>query len=211
MPEDLEPPDFQRYNAAPTQTMPVVTVQDGERGLERMRWGLVPPWAGDLKIGSRLINACGETVGEKAAFRSAFRKRRCIVPASAFYEWIKGPDGKQPLRISRREGGLFGMAGLWEEWRGPEGPVRSFSIITTAANELMERIHHRMPVILGEEAEEACWLDPKAEPAVLRDLLRPCPSEAWVVQPVCRALNRVGFEGPVCLERASESLPLPGL
>jgi putative SOS response-associated peptidase YedK len=201
MPEDLEPPDFQRYNAAPTQMMPVVTVEDGERGLERMRWGLVPSWAGDLKIGSKLINACGETVAEKPAFRAAFRRRRCVVPASAFCEWIKTAEGKQPLRISRRDGGLFGMAGIWEEWRGSEGRIRSFSILTTTPNELMAGIHHRMPVILSE-AEEAWWLDAEADVGELRELLRPCPSGAWVAEPVNRAWNRVGFEGPACLEPA---------
>jgi putative SOS response-associated peptidase YedK len=174
-----------------------------------MRWGLVPPWAGDLKIGSRLINACGETVGEKPAFRTAFRRRRCIVPASGFYEWGKAPDGKQPLRIARRDGGLFGMAGLWEEWQGPQGRVRSFCVVTTTPNELMQGIHHRMPVLLSE-AGEGRWLDPEAKPGELWELLRPCPSEPLSVQPVNRTLNRVGFEGPACLEPAPWNPASPG-
>jgi putative SOS response-associated peptidase YedK len=188
-----------RYNVAPTDEMPLVWESGGEWRVEPMRWGLVPFWAKDLKIGSSLINARAETVREKPAFRDALVKRRCLVPASGFYEWIRLADGKQPLHIRRRDGEPFAFAGLWEEWRGPEGPVRSYTIITTAANQLMEPIHNRMPVIL-HEADERRWLDPRADPDALCALLRPCPDGDLEAFPVSRAVNRVGVDGPECLE-----------
>ncbi|HEU4753513.1 MAG TPA: SOS response-associated peptidase, partial [Armatimonadota bacterium] len=119
-----------RYNIAPTDPMPVVREECGERVLERMRWGLVPFWAEDLKVGASMINARCEGVAQKPAFRHALRQRRCLVPASGFYEWVRRPDGKQPLHIRRKDGAPLAFAGLWEEWRGPEGPVRTYCILT---------------------------------------------------------------------------------
>lgn len=197
---ELEP----RYNCAPTQTLPVIHLQDGSRMLERMRWGLVPGWAKDLSVGAKMINARAETLAEKPAFRSALRRRRCLVPASGFYEWLKLADGKQPMHIRRRDGAPLAFAGLWEEWRGPEGTLRTYTIITTAANQVMEPIHHRMPAILTPEAA-ARWLDPHAAPPSLLPLLGPCPDEDLVAFAVRRGVNRAGFEDPSCIE------PLPAL
>ena len=199
---DLEP----RYNIAPTDAMPVLRLEDGELVAERMRWGLVPFWAKDLKIGASMINARREGITEKPAFREAIRRRRCLVPASGFYEWLKLAHGKQPMHIRRRDGKPFAFAGLWEQWRGPDGPVRTYSIVTTEPNALMEPIHNRMPVIL-DQRDEARWLDPSAPLDVLGALLEPCLPEALEAFPVNRAMGNVAFQGPECLERRAPSGP----
>jgi putative SOS response-associated peptidase YedK len=200
LPEDLanlEP----RYNIAPTDPMPVLRLEDGALTAERMRWGLVPFWAKDLKIGASMINARREGITEKPAFREAVRRRRCLVPASGFYEWLKLAGGKQPMHIRRRDGRPFAFAGLWEQWRGPDGPVRTYTIVTTEPNALMAPIHNRMPVILsGEDA--ARWLDPEATLDALTALLEPCPPEPLEAFPVNRGVGNVAFQGRECLERA---------
>jgi putative SOS response-associated peptidase YedK len=188
-----------RYNIAPTQSAPVIRLEDGVRLLEPMRWGLIPFWAKDPKIGSQLINARGESLAEKPAFRNALKTRRCLVPASGFYEWHATADGKQPLHIRRSDGVPFAFAGLWEQWRGPDGPLRSYTIVTTTPNELMGAYHHRMPVILTPE-EEAAWLDPTSPVETLTGLVRPYADGALEAFPVSRAVNRAGFEGPECLQ-----------
>jgi putative SOS response-associated peptidase YedK len=190
-PEDLVP----RYNIAPTQA--VITVTDeGERRLEQMRWGLIPSWAKDAKIGSSLINARAETLAEKPAFRSAFKRRRCLIPADSFYEWAAGSGGrKQPMRVALASGEPFAFAGLWEEWTprdGPDTPIRTCAIVTCAPNELMARFHHRMPVILQGPEAEAAWLDPAvSDPEVLQATLVPYPAEAMVAYPVSDLVNNV--------------------
>ena len=148
---DDVPADFgPRYNAAPMQTLPVVRQRPGgERVVHLLRWGLVPSWAKELSIATRLINARGETLAAKPAFRAAYKARRCIVPASGFYEWKAETAGKQPYYIRSRSEVPLAMAGLWESWRDPDGiVVRTFCIITTEANALMTEIHERMPVLL---------------------------------------------------------------
>lgn len=177
--------EFQDYapyhNIAPTSR--VLTVRGGEaRRAEVIRWGLVPSWAKELSVGSRMFNARGETVAEKPAFRTALRRRRCLVLADAFYEWQKTPSGKRPMRIALASGEPFAFAGLWETWKDPSGAViPSCTIITTAPNELISPIHDRMPVILPKEMEDL-WLDEQVQdPAVLADLLRPYPAEDMVV------------------------------
>jgi putative SOS response-associated peptidase YedK len=177
--------------------MPVIRLEEGERALELMRWGLVPFWAEDLKIGTKLLNARSETALEKPAFREAMRRRRCLVPASGFYEWTTIDGKKQPFHIVRRDGRPLAFAGLWEQWRGPDGPLRSYTILTTGPNEIMEPIHNRMPVILDGEVA-ARWLD-VSTPA--EKALQPAPSGTLEAFPVNRAIGRVGFEGPACLER----------
>ena len=177
--------EFQEYapyhNIAPTSR--VLTVRgSGPRQAEVMRWGLVPSWAKELSVGSRMFNARGETVAEKPAFRTALRRRRCLVLADAFYEWQKTPKGKRPMRISLACGEPFAFAGLWETWKDPSGTViPSCTIITTAPNDLISPIHDRMPVILPKEMEEL-WLDEEVQdPAVLTDLLRPYPADQMAV------------------------------
>ncbi len=185
--------EFQDYgpyhNIAPTSR--VLTVRgSGPRRAEVMRWGLVPSWAKELSVGSRMFNARSETVAEKPAFRTALRRRRCLVLADAFYEWQKTPNGKRPMRIALASSEPFAFAGLWETWKDPSGTViPSCTIITTAANDLISPIHDRMPVILPREMEEL-WLDEQVqEPAVLTDLLRPYPADDMVVSEA-EALNR---------------------
>jgi putative SOS response-associated peptidase YedK len=143
------PFDGQRYNIAPTQQMPIVRQGKDSREMVLARWGLIPHWAKDAKIGYSLINAHADTVADRPAYRPALKRRRCLVAADGFYEWkTTGGKVKQPYFISLKDKEPFGFAGLWEEWDNPEGKtVESFSIITTDANELMEPIHHRMPVI----------------------------------------------------------------
>ena len=188
-----------RYNIAPTQEVPIVRRSpypaaeagaEAPRELALARWGLVPFWAKDPSIGNRMINARGETVAGKPAFRNAFRKRRCLVPADGFFEWQKTPDGKQPWFIRDASGEPMALAGLWELWDPPEGgePLASCTIVTTTANEFMRSLHDRMPVIL-DPAAQAAWLDPAAGKDDLEPLLAPAPDgvlEAW---PVSRRVN----------------------
>jgi putative SOS response-associated peptidase YedK len=186
-----------RYNVAPTQTVVTVT-DDGTRHLEQMRWGLVPSWAKDPSIGSKLINARAETLAEKPAFRHALKRRRCLIPADGFYEWAATGGGrKQPVRVTLTTGEPFAFAGLWAEWTPPEGaPLRTCTIVTCEPNELMARYHHRMPVILSPEAE-ARWLDPRVEdPAVLLPLLVPYPADVMTAYPVSPLVNSPANEGP---------------
>lgn len=191
-----------RYNIAPTQDAPVVRAVEGERELAPLRWGLVPFWARDLKLGNRMINARGETVARKPAFRQAFRKRRCLVLANGFYEWQKTAAGKQPWYIDQADGEPFAMAGLWESWRGgPDAdadgtaPVETCTIITTAANAMMRELHDRMPVILDSAGIDR-WLDPAAATAGLESLLAPAPDGVLRAAPVSRRVNSPANDGP---------------
>jgi putative SOS response-associated peptidase YedK len=197
-----------RYNVAPTQPMPVVLpTQDAGDGwtLEIMRWGLIPGWAKDASVGSRMINARGETLREKPAFRSAVRRRRCLVPASGFYEWRKTGSRKQPLHVRRRDGRPLALAGLWEEWRDAEArPVRTFTIVTTGANRLMAPIHDRMPVILDGDGA-ARWLDPATDLECACALLGPCPDEVLEAYPVDPAVGRPAFDSAACIEPLKSS------
>ena len=162
---DLEP----RYNIAPTQPVTVVT-QNGARHLAQYHWGLVPAWAKDKSIGSRMINARAETLAEKPAFRTALTRRRCLIPADGFYEWREADNpeegGRTPMFIHRRDDALFAFAGLWDEWKDPatQQPLRSCTIITGTPNPLIAPIHDRMPMILRPEDEEH-WLDSLADRA----------------------------------------------
>lgn len=191
-----------RYNAAPTQQLPVI-LNDGPPAIQLLQWGLVPFWAKDPAIGSRMINARCETLTEKPAFRTAFKKRRCLVLADGFYEWQKTPDGKQPMRITLAAGEPFAMAGLWESWNAPDGsPLRTFTIITGEPNELVAPIHNRMPAILLPE-HEAIWLDNAAEPAIWQDILRPYPAERMTAYPVSRRVNFVGNDDAELVMRSA--------
>lgn len=187
------------YNAAPTRKLPVYRIHS-ERGRELtlLAWGLVPFWAKDPSIGARMINARAEGVAEKPAFRAAFRRRRCLVPMSGFYEWKKAGDRKVPHFVQLLNSPVFAAAGLYEYWPGEDGaePIESYTIITTGANELMRTIHDRMPVILPERDYDA-WLDPKNEKAeTLEKLLKPYPAEEMRAYPVGLRVNNARNDGP---------------
>jgi len=187
------------YNIAPTKTV-VVVGDDGTRSLSEMRWGLIPSWAKDPTIGNRMINARAETVAVKPAFRAALCKRRCLVVADGFYEWQKQGRGKQPVYIVLKSREPFGFAGLWESWTSPEKKeIRTCTIITTEANELLEPIHDRMPVILTRDAE-TIWLDLRIqEPTKLLPLLKPYPAEEMELYPVSRAVNSPQHDTADCI------------
>ena len=195
-----------RYNLAPAQEVLAILEDEGGRRAEKLRWGLIPSWASDPKIGNKLINARAETLFAKPAFREAARRRRCLIVADGFYEWQKRPDGRKvPFYIRRKDGGLFGMAGIWEEWPGPEGPMRTCAIITVDANDLLKPIHARMPAILSPQSYDA-WLDPRNQRAAeLLALLRTHPTEELECFSVSRFVNRSDYDGPECVR------PLRGL
>jgi len=188
------------YNIAPTQTVIVVN-DDGTRHLMQMRWGLIPSWAKDPAIGNRMINARAETVATKPAFRVALRKRRCLIPADGFYEWQAVGRRKQPVYITLKTREPFSFAGLWEAWTSPEGKeIKTCTIITTEANEVLKSIHDRMPVILTREAE-IIWLDPAIQdPVWLLPLLKPYLAEEMEVYPVSTLVNNPANDGPECIK-----------
>ncbi len=189
-----------RYNIAPTQDVLTIT-NDGESNTGRfMRWGLVPSWAGDVSIGSRMINARAETLAERPSFRAAFRRRRCLVAADSFYEWKRAGNRRIPMRISLETGELFAFAGLWESWASPDGRrILSCTIVTTAANEFIAPIHDRMPVILSPDAESA-WLDPDtSDTGALSELLIPYPSERMSAYEVSGVVNSSANDVPECI------------
>jgi len=182
-----------RYNCAPGQKLAVISNENpGELSL--YRWGLIPFWAKDQKIGYKLINARSESVLEKPSFKNPFRNRRCLVLSDGFYEWRKEAV-KTPFRIRRKDGTAFSMAGIWDKWTSPEGEeVRSFSILTTAPNSLMAKIHDRMPVILDRETEKR-WIENVPEEALL-EFLKPCHSESLVAFPVSSLVNSPKNDNP---------------
>lgn len=193
-----------RYNAAPLQNLPVVrfNAADGERHLSLLRWGLVPSWAKDVSIGSKMINARGETLIEKPAFRAAFKKRRCLIPADAFYELKKEGSGKQPYAIGKTDDGPFAMAGLWEGWKEPatEEWLHTFTIVTTSANPLLADLHDRMPVILPS-SRWAAWLgEDDASEADLVGMLEPFAAEQMRMWSVSRDVGNVRNDRPELLE-----------
>lgn len=196
---DTRPNIQPRYNIAPTQSVPVIRLgHDGQRELAMLRWGLIPAWARDEKIGYSTINARAETVATKPAFRDAYRRRRCIVPASGFLEWRQEGRGKQPYHFHRKDDRPPSLAGLWERWtRGPE-PVESFTIIVTDANATIRPFHERMPVVLADDALDA-WLDPTAQPDKLAALLRPAEDDLLVADRVSARVNNVQNDDPDCL------------
>lgn len=202
----LEP----NYNVAPTEDVYVVREEQERRRLDAFHWGLVPRWAKDPSIGSRMINARSEGITEKNAFKWAFRKRRCIVPADGFYEWrkIPGQKTKQPYFLSRADGEPLALAGLWEEWLGPDADgsqrMRSVTILTTGANELVADLHDRMPVILPPSAW-ATWLDREQEDeAALGRLLVPAPVPLLQMHPVSTDVNNARTTGSHLVERIEE-------
>ncbi|MEM5017809.1 SOS response-associated peptidase [Metabacillus indicus] len=185
------------YNIAPSQHVAAV-INDGKQNrMGYLRWGLIPPWAKDEKIGYKTINARAETLSEKPSFRNAFMKKRCLIPADSFYEWKREEGTKTPMRIKLKSGAPFAMAGLWESWKSKEGKVvHSCSVITTEPNRLMSTIHDRMPVIL-KEVDESSWLNPKhTDPDYLRQFLKPFDEAQMEAFEVSSEVNSVKNNGP---------------
>lgn len=196
------------YNVAPTKDVYVVVDDGTTRKVDAFHWGLVPFWAKSPAVGNRMINARAETLAEKNAYRRAFAKRRCIIPADGFYEWavVEGQKKKQPMYVQRADGEPLAIAGLWEVWRGPEADggevLRSCTIITGEPNEKMAEIHDRMPVLLPPDAW-ASWLDPELDDLdLLGRLLVPAPSSLIAVHPVSTEVNNVRNDGPQLIEEA---------
>ncbi len=191
-----------RYNIAPTQDVSVIRQSDAGRQLSLMHWGLIPFWATDPSVGSRMINARCETAAEKPAFRVPMRSRRCLVAADGFLEWRKEGKKKQPFYFRRRDDQPFAFAGLWDRWTkgGQAEEIDSCTILTTDADELVRPLHDRMPVILSPKDYDA-WLNPgETDPAALRYLFEPYPAEELVAYPVNPVVNNVRSDSPSCLE-----------
>lgn len=190
------------WNVAPTDQVYAVAAHGGERQLGTFRWGLVPFWANDLRIGSRNINARAETLAEKPAFRDSFRTKRCIVPADGFYEWEpRETGGKLPHYIYSTDGGPLALAGLWASWKDPETGerIKTCTIVTGRPNDAVAKLHDRMPVILAADAWEA-WLDPGLEDAeTLAALLTVYPAHALAEHPVSTLVNKVDNNLPECI------------
>ena len=195
-----------RYNAAPATEQLVILNEGGHRVARWHHWGLIPHWAKDKSIGYKTINARGESIATRPAYRAAFRQRRCLVPATGFYEWKALAEGKQPYLIRFKSGELFAFAGLWESWDGPEGELRSYTIITTAPNELMQRIHDRMPAIIPR-AQYARWLAPELQdPAQVQAMIASYRAGELQAVPVGRRINHARNQGPELIAPAGEPL-----
>ncbi len=196
-----------RYNIAPTQTAPVIRLapSTGKREMVLLRWGLVPAWAKDTSIGNRMINARAETVATKPSFRSAFKRRRCLVPADGYFEWQKTAAGKQPYYIHLADETPFAMAGLWESWHADQDDaVETFTIITTDASHSTRDIHDRMPVILDADAYPL-WLDPEfADREALQSLLGSFESDALQLDPVSTHVNSPRHDDPQCIKKQTD-------
>jgi putative SOS response-associated peptidase YedK len=193
-----------RYNVAPTQNV-LAIVHDGEKNrLGELRWGLVPSWASDDRLGSKMINARAETLLEKNSFKSLIRRKRAIIPADGFYEWKQTGDAKQPMRITMKDNAIFSMAALYDTWNSPDGrKISTCTIITTAPNSLMADIHNRMPVILRPE-DEAAWLNRNNEDVQqLTSLLQPYSAEDMRAYPVSSLVGNVKNDTRECIEELS--------
>lgn len=199
-----EVPDIEaRYNIAPTQNILAVHQTPDGREMKFLKWGLVPSWAKDASMGTRLINARSETVAEKPAFRDAFKHRRCLIPADGFYEWVHANGKKQPFFFQMCDEQPFGFAGLWERWKDKDGKVlETCTILTTEANEVLRPVHDRMPVILHSDDYDL-WLDEDVrQQELLKDLLQPYPGAEMMAYPVSTLVNSPRGQGAQLIERA---------
>jgi putative SOS response-associated peptidase YedK len=199
---DAVPSLAPRFNIAPTQLVVAVRIdgQSGKRAAAQLRWGLVPFWAESPAGGARMINARSETAATRPAFRAAFRKRRCLLPATGFYEWQRRDGRKQPFHICRRDHAPFAFAGLWEHWaKAGQEPVESCTVLTTQANDLVRPLHDRMPVIIAPE-DFARWLDPDQSVESLEPLFRPIAAEEWTAYSVSTLVNSPKNEAPRLIE-----------
>jgi putative SOS response-associated peptidase YedK len=190
-----------RYNVAPTQPIPVVRLIEGQRRFSLVRWGLTPSWVRDPRAFSLLINARGESVLDKPAFRAAMRYRRCLVPADGFYEWRREGERKRPYFVRLKAGGVMAFAGLWEAWSGPNGEeMETAAIVTTSANRSLQPVHDRMPVIVPPEAFDL-WLDCRAFDAnMAAALIAPAADDLLEVFEVSTAVNRTANDSPALIE-----------
>jgi putative SOS response-associated peptidase YedK len=191
-----------RFNVAPTDDALVVVQREERRAIRPYRWGLIPHWADAAKVGSRMFNARAETLTTSAAFRDAFRRKRCLVPVDGFYEWHREGTRRQPFSIARADGRPLVLAGLWDGWRDPavDRVVRTFTIVTTRPNDQMAGLHNRMPVILPDDAW-AMWLDPALpDPAELQGLFEPTDEVELRIWPVSLLVNNVRNDGPALVE-----------
>jgi len=190
-----------RYNIAPTQPVSAIAQTNQDREYRIFQWGLIPSWAKDPAIGNRMINARAETAAEKPSFRTAFKRRRCLVIADGFYEWKREGKQKQPYYIQMADQSLFGMAGLWEVWESGDGSyIESCTILTTEPNALMQPIHNRMPVILSPQDYDH-WLDPSQQRReALQPLLCAYDADAMQARPVSKTVNNPRNESPECIE-----------
>ncbi|WP_126428786.1 SOS response-associated peptidase [Brevibacillus marinus] len=200
-----------RYNIAPGQLIPAIIASGGKRRIGQLKWGLVPSWASDERIGYKMINARAETLTAKPAFRNLLVRKRCIIPADGFYEWKATDRGKQPMRIVLKSGEPFGFAGLYDTWTAPDGrKVHTCTIITTQANEVVADIHHRMPVILRPE-DEQIWLDrDRYDPDLLQSLLVPFDPGAMRAYPVSALVGSPKHDGPECMEESRSLMERTG-
>lgn len=194
-----------RFNVAPGDDVLAVVMREGGATGALLRWGLVPPWAADPRVGFRMINARAETVAEKPAYRQPFEHGRCLILADGFYEWQR--DGaRQPFHVTKGAGEPFAFAGIRTAWRDPRDPaaalLRSCAIVTTAANPVVAHIHPRMPVIL-DRADEQAWLDPGTPPPRLHAMLHALPDAQTHARAVSKAVNDARFDGPECLAPAT--------
>lgn len=198
---DLDPDGIEaHYNIAPTDVVPAVTETNEGRTLQFFQWGLVPSWSKDSSIGQKLINARAETLTEKPSFRTAFKRRRCLLPADGFFEWKGEKGNKQPYFIRMRSARPFAIAGLYEYWEGVAGALATCTIVTTEPNELLSTIHNRMPVIVAKSDFDT-WLDPKIQSAEpLLPILAPYPDGELEMFPVTRSMSNPGFESPTIVE-----------
>jgi putative SOS response-associated peptidase YedK len=209
---DVAPvPAFEpRFNIAPSQDLLVGRLDaSGQRHVAFLRWGLIPRWSKDPKIGTKLINARSETAAERGVFAESLRTRRCLVPAGGFYEWRKIGTVRQPYLV-RPKTGLLAIAGLWDSWERDGQRLDTCTLLTTTANATIAPIHDRMPVLLDRE-QFGAWLDPgRRDPDSLAPFLRPYPADRLVVQPVSTRVNRPDFDDPACLEVVEPALPAQG-
>lgn len=191
------------FNVAPGHSMPVVVDVEGENHVRMMKWGLVPSWAKEAKIGYKMINARSEGIEAKPSFRHAFKSQRCLVPASGFYEWKKQNSDKTPYHITLSGQDIFSFAGLWEYWKKPDGqPLETYTIITAPANSTMEGVHDRMPVILQQNYEDE-WLNPKnQDPEFLRQIMNSGQKVQLQLTPVSSDVNKVGNNYPGLINSA---------
>lgn len=197
-----EQPNFPpRYNVAPTQPVPIVRLVEGERRFALVRWGLIPPWVKDPRNFTLLVNARGESVNEKASFRNAMRRRRCLFPADGFYEWRPEGRGRRPFHVRPKGGGPMAFAGLWETWTGPNGEeLETAAIITTNANRTLAAIHERMPVVVPPEAFDL-WLDcANVDAKTASAMITPAPEDALEAYEISPAVNRVANDSPELIE-----------
>ncbi len=195
-----------RYNVAPTQDVPIVRIENNVRKLAMVRWGLVPHWAKEIPTSKPLINARSETISEKASFRTAYRRQRCILIADGFYEWKRTEDQRLPFYAYPSDGGMFAMAGVWDVWKAPTGEeLQSVAIVTTEAKGQVSQIHHRMPVVIRQQDIDT-WLAPAPEDMTSVDrLLSASPADFFALRPISNAVNKVANDGPEILDEVDHS------